>query len=314
MRTQPTLLVLGLLVGATACATPLANAGEKKETAKEVRIEGELTKADARDKIQQQSYHKVHTCKQAAGKIYRIDLIGLNKGFDAYLRLEDPSGTLLAEDDDGGGNLNSRIYHKAEKDGAYRLIATTAEPNQTGKYVLVIAEINPADIFKAEKQLVADLNKRFAAKKDKLTAEDVEAAMQTAQNLEFRAPALAAEAYTSFGKALASAADKKVAEFGRMLEGAGRRLNLPGKEFEIEGKTLDGKAINLKSYRGKVVLVDFWATWCLPCRAELPNIKKMYDTYRDKGFDVLGVSVDNKDEALAKFLASEKLPWKSLQD
>ncbi len=96
------------------------------------------------------------------------------------------------------------------------------------------------------------------------------------------------------------------------LEGLVRRLNLLGNPIEITGTLLDGKPVDWKSYRGKVVLVDFWATWCGPCRGEVPNVLAMYKAYHDKGFDVLGVSLDQTPEDAHKYIEEMQLPWPSI--
>lgn len=96
------------------------------------------------------------------------------------------------------------------------------------------------------------------------------------------------------------------------LQGMYRRLTLLGKPMEISGTLLDGKPVDWESYRGKVVLVDFWATWCGPCRAEIPNVLEMYEAYHDKGFDVLGISLDATPEAAKKYVEENKLPWSSI--
>ena len=92
----------------------------------------------------------------------------------------------------------------------------------------------------------------------------------------------------------------------------GRRYGLLGKPMEVKGKTLDGKDFNLESLKGKVVLVDFWATWCGPCIAEMPHVRELYEGYHGKGFEVVGISLDEKKEVLQAFLAEEKLPWVQL--
>ena len=75
---------------------------------------------------------------------------------------------------------------------------------------------------------------------------------------------------------------------------------------------IDGNPISLKDYRGKVVLLDFWTTTCGPCIAEMPNVKKVYDVYKDVGFDVIGVNLDADEADLHEFLKVCDLPWRQI--
>ena len=97
-----------------------------------------------------------------------------------------------------------------------------------------------------------------------------------------------------------------------MLEGLNRRLNLPGNKLELAGKFLDGGELDWASYHGKVVLVDFWATWCGPCRAEVPNVLENYLKYHDKGFDVIGISLDEKRSDAEDYVKQTNIPWPSI--
>ena len=66
----------------------------------------------------------------------------------------------------------------------------------------------------------------------------------------------------------------------------------PSKDFEIPSLAADGGVISLASYKGQVVLLDFWATWCPPCRYELPSLKELYGELKDRGFVLIGMTVD----------------------
>lgn len=78
---------------------------------------------------------------------------------------------------------------------------------------------------------------------------------------------------------------------------------------DFDAKDLAGQPLSLSKYKGKVVLVDFWATWCGPCRAELPNVVAAYSKYHEKGFDIVGISLDQSEDALKNFLPENKVTW-----
>jgi thiol-disulfide isomerase/thioredoxin len=72
--------------------------------------------------------------------------------------------------------------------------------------------------------------------------------------------------------------------------------------------------VSLSSFRGKVVMIDFWASWCGPCRIANPSVEKIYQKYKSKGFEVIGISIDNKKKAWLKAIAQDKIHYQQLND
>jgi thiol-disulfide isomerase/thioredoxin len=120
--------------------------------------------------------------------------------------------------------------------------------------------------------------------------------------------------FAEFGKTFATSSDKELARYGKKLakKPAATESDLVGKPLAIAGTTAKGAAFAWDAYRGKVVLVDFWATWCGPCRREMPHVKELYEKHGNKGFDVVGISLDEDQEALAAYLEENAIAWETL--
>jgi peroxiredoxin len=93
------------------------------------------------------------------------------------------------------------------------------------------------------------------------------------------------------------------------------KLKIGSPPIAFTAKGLDGAALSLDTFRGKVLLLDFWATWCPPCRRELPSLKKTYAELHEKGFEILGISLDGEDrDAFVDFLQKEEMTWPQVYD
>jgi thiol-disulfide isomerase/thioredoxin len=137
--------------------------------------------------------------------------------------------------------------------------------------------------------------------------------------LQSRATLLADLGDVAAAKALLDKFKEDVPEAAQAVEQVTSSLDAIGTEptaFPEGIKDLDGKPVTLGDYAGKVLFIDFWATWCGPCRAEIPHVVSAYERFHDKGFEVLGVTLDGAGDAdkVRTFAVANRMPWRQQHD
>ena len=90
---------------------------------------------------------------------------------------------------------------------------------------------------------------------------------------------------------------------------AGAGNGLAGQPLPLKFDAADGSPVDLARLRGKVMLIDFWATWCGPCMKEVPNVVAAYQKYHDKGFEIVGISLDQSKDAMFRVAAQKGMTW-----
>lgn len=121
-------------------------------------------------------------------------------------------------------------------------------------------------------------------------------------------------AYRTFSEALKTRNDPRLASVQQQLDRNILRLELPGKKIELVSKTLTEAPFDIKQYEGKVVLIDFWATWCEGCMQEVPEVEALYRAYHDKGLEIVGVNADEDREIALRFTKKRQIEWVNLHE
>jgi thiol-disulfide isomerase/thioredoxin len=201
---------------------------------------------------------------------------------------------------DGVARLEGLLKELEGNQGDKDLAAYVKFRQLTAAYGLGL-QAPKADFAKIQTQWLKDLQQYVA---DYPTSPDAaEAMLQMAIAQEFAGEE--GEAKQWYGRVVQSFPDSSAA---KKAAGARTRLDSVGKSITLRGKSPDGDLIDLAKYRGRVVLIQYWATWCEPCKRDMPVLKQLAAKY-PRSFTVLGVSLDRSPKDLAAYLAENRLPW-----
>lgn len=252
------------------------------------------------------------------------------KVIDAYKQLaaqQPKEGGLLQF----GRDVSSRFIEKGMNKQAADLLLYTASLVQPTEDPRLNAAAN--SLIEQAKFAEVDLGARLNAVADKedgaiekftemlnaLTAGETVGAttlqtlMQIASMLEGQHGDAAAKVYDVLEVSIGKTSEAELGEvIKESIDKYRLRSSIVGKPFALEGNLIDGTPFDWSQYKGKVVLVDFWATWCGPCLQEMPNIRANYEKYREQGFEVVGVNLDEEAQELKDFNALQPLPWPSV--
>ena len=108
--------------------------------------------------------------------------------------------------------------------------------------------------------------------------------------------------------------DHPEAQAAQRAKGALHRLDIKGQALKLHGAGLNGGSVDIASYKGKVVLVLFWATWCKPCTDDLPEFRALYEKYHDRGFEVIGVNLDSEKDDIQPYLKEYRVTWPQIYE
>jgi thiol-disulfide isomerase/thioredoxin len=162
---------------------------------------------------------------------------------------------------------------------------------------------------------VVEQLKQMLKERETLSMEDVQMATFAAANLELNPNKKdARDVYALLDGLLTDDKREEMQNLRINLQSSIRRIDLLGNKFELEYKDIRDKLVKTEDFAGKFVIVDFFASWCQPCLSEVPRLKKYAAKYKEKGLEVLAVSLDDTREALDKYLSEAELPWQVIHD
>jgi thiol-disulfide isomerase/thioredoxin len=164
-----------------------------------------------------------------------------------------------------------------------------------------------ADAAKVQETWLADLE-QFIQKYPKST-DAADAMLQLGMYQEFVGKSAPAQEW--YEELVTTFPDSAAA---RKANGAVRRLKSVGKPIRLRGPAVQGGTVDLAQYRGKIVLIQYWATWCEPCIEDMQRLKELYQKYGGKSFEIIGVSLDESPGNVQQFLTSNRFPWKQIYE
>ncbi len=216
------------------------------------------------------------------------------------LKLLDVKGSALNDDDK---LFKSRMKNVSRWEDTNSKLYEAAYKAKNKKVMDSLDEVD-FDVLKAKREVVAQFVKDYP--------QSTRAAMAIAENYAYYAEAADVEPLYNLLDEKIKASPKGI-EIKKLIS-VYSTVAIGNKAPEIAEETTDGKMINLSSLHGKYVLLDFWASWCGPCRRENPNIVAAYKEFKDKGFTIFGVSYDTKKDRWQKAIADDQLNWYQVSD
>ena len=269
---------------------PLSNADEAERTAF---IESQLTRFDLAQTLvdHQNSFIRRPAIKHQF-EVYRL-LVQIQQGTD--------SASVL-----GQFGKFARFYsHDSD-----------AEIAELGRRYSITVRLQV--LLDGDREQAEPLQREIAAwlKNQKLTQANLQLAMQAIAGLEkSESYQLALSLLDTVSKQFADSNEKVPPQTLTAIGEARQRMSLVGQRFLVSGTLIDGQTIDSQQFAGKVVLIDFWASWCAPCRKEMPQIRKALDRYQNQGFRVVGVCLDQQRESAQRFLdQSTDVNWPILME
>ena len=216
-----------------------------------------------------------------------------------------PKGTLVKPALEFYRSLYEKYPDASEAEGWLRNIN-----NDLVKYEILVAE----DQFAAFQVKASELKQSLEGELNEDSWQKVSALNQIAEEMDRRNEALRLVLTMVLPIFEASESDK-IRSWALGFDIQLKHLALEGVEFELEGILIDGTKVNLKDYRGKVIVLDYWATWCGPCIGDMPQLKQFHEGWhKERGVELIGISVDDDLVALKDFLEKEQLPWPNISE